>query len=98
MRWNDWLQIIALVVALGVFTPLLGRYIAAVFADDQTGDPEATSNGAAVARPAPFGERVFGPVERFIFRLCGVDPRREQRWNIYAISVVAFSAASVLFV
>ena len=42
------------------------------------------------------GDRVFGPVERVIYRLTGVDPSREQRWTIYARSLLAFSAVSVL--
>ena len=41
-------------------------------------------------------DRVFGPVERVIYRVCGIDERREQRWNIYALSVLAFSLVSVL--
>jgi K+-transporting ATPase ATPase A chain len=40
-------------------------------------------------------DRVFGPVERLIYRACRIDPDREQRWNVYALSVVAFSAAGV---
>jgi potassium-transporting ATPase potassium-binding subunit len=43
-------------------------------------------------------DRVFGPVERFIYRICRIDPEREQRWNIYALSVLAFSLVSFLFV
>ncbi|MBL8774802.1 MAG: potassium-transporting ATPase subunit KdpA [Acidimicrobiales bacterium] len=43
------------------------------------------------------GDRVFLPVERFVYRLAGVDPEREQRWNVYAYSLLAFSAVSVLF-
>ena len=35
-------------------------------------------------------------VERFIYRMAGVDPDREQRWNFYLVSVLAFSAVSVL--
>jgi K+-transporting ATPase ATPase A chain len=46
--------------------------------------------------PAP-GERVFGPVERLVYRATRVDERREQRWNVYALSVLAFSLLSVLF-
>jgi K+-transporting ATPase ATPase A chain len=34
-------------------------------------------------------------LERLIYRLVGVDPRTEQRWTGYAISVVAFSVVSV---
>ena len=42
------------------------------------------------------GDKVFGPVERLIFRIVRVDPDSEQRWNIYALSVLAFSLVSVL--
>ena len=42
------------------------------------------------------GDRVFAPVERLIYRVCGVDPEREQRWNVYAFSLLAFSLVSVL--
>jgi len=35
--------------------------------------------------------------ERGMYRLVGVDPDREQTWGVYARSVLAFSAVSVLF-
>ncbi|HEV7534468.1 MAG TPA: potassium-transporting ATPase subunit KdpA, partial [Acidimicrobiia bacterium] len=40
------------------------------------------------------GDRVFLPVERAIYRACRVDPDREQRWTVYAYSLLAFSAVS----
>jgi K+-transporting ATPase ATPase A chain len=42
------------------------------------------------------GDRVFLPVERFIYRFMRVDPKREQRWNVYTLSLLAFSLVSVL--
>ena len=39
---------------------------------------------------------MFLPVERVIYRVLGVDPSGEQRWTIYALSLLAFSAVSVL--
>jgi potassium-transporting ATPase potassium-binding subunit len=36
-------------------------------------------------------------VERGVYRLVGVDPARQQTWGVYARSVLAFSAVSVLF-
>jgi K+-transporting ATPase ATPase A chain len=56
--------------------------------------------GAYLARvlgggPAP-GDRVFLPIERAIYRVTGVDPSREQPWNIYALSLLAFSFVSVV--
>ena len=36
------------------------------------------------------GDRVFGPIERVIYRVGGIDPDREQRWSVYAIYVMWF--------
>ena len=44
------------------------------------------------------GDRFFLPIERTIYRLCGVDERREQRWTTYAYSLLAFSLVSFLVV
>jgi potassium-transporting ATPase potassium-binding subunit len=41
-------------------------------------------------------DRVFAPVERLVYRFCRIDPEREQRWNIYALSVLAFSVVGFL--
>jgi K+-transporting ATPase ATPase A chain len=41
-------------------------------------------------------DRVVGPVERVIYRVCRIDPEREQRWNVYALAVLAFSAMGIL--
>jgi K+-transporting ATPase ATPase A chain len=41
-------------------------------------------------------DRVFGPVERLIYRACRIDPQREQRWNIYTLSLLAFSVVGFL--
>ena len=56
--------------------------------------------GAYLARvlgggPAP-GDRGFLPIERAIYRITGVDPSREQPWNLYALSLLAFSFVSVV--
>jgi K+-transporting ATPase ATPase A chain len=40
--------------------------------------------------------RVLGPVERGIYRLCGIDPRRQQEWPEYAFSLLAFSILGLL--
>jgi K+-transporting ATPase ATPase A chain len=39
--------------------------------------------------------RVLGPVERLLYRLCGVDPRREQTWGAYAAAMLVFSAVTM---
>ena len=58
---------------------------------------------AAVHRP--FGDYMYRVVsgekssrpEKFIYRLVGVDRNAEQSWGVYARSVLAFSAVSILF-
>ena len=61
--------------------PFIGRYMARVYDDSD--------------RPAP-GDRFFLRIERPIYRICRVDPSREQRWTVYAYSVLAFSVISLL--
>jgi potassium-transporting ATPase potassium-binding subunit len=41
-------------------------------------------------------DRVFAPLERVIYRICGVDPSREQTWPVYALALISFSLVSVL--
>ena len=40
--------------------------------------------------------RVLGPVERLLYRLCGVDPRKEQDWKRYGASMLLFSLVTML--
>jgi K+-transporting ATPase ATPase A chain len=82
MSWQDIIEVVVLVVLLVVTVPPLGRYMADVFG--------ARADGSAR------GDRVFNPIERTIYRLCGIDAKREQRWNVYAISMMAFSLVSLL--
>ncbi|MCT2276883.1 potassium-transporting ATPase subunit KdpA [Micromonospora chalcea] len=60
---------------------------------------------ALVAVHRPFGDHMHrvvagtrsSRVERGIYRLVGVNPAVEQTWGVYARSVLAFSAVSLLF-
>src|SRR5262245_11507395 len=40
--------------------------------------------------------RAFGPLERAIYRICGIDPGREQGWQEYTVALLAFSALGLL--
>jgi K+-transporting ATPase ATPase A chain len=40
--------------------------------------------------------KLFGPIERFLCRLCGVDPRAQQTWKEYTIGMLVFSAITLL--
>jgi K+-transporting ATPase ATPase A chain len=76
-----WIQLIVFVGLIFLVTPVLGSYMAKVWAGGK----------------AP-GDRVFAPIERATYRLCGIDPESEQRWTTYTFALLAFSAVSVLFV
>lgn len=80
MSASSWLQFAVLIAVLLLTAPPLGRYMAGVYGDGEK---------------AP-GDKVFLPLERLIYRACRVDPKREQRWTVYAFSLLAFSAVSFL--
>jgi len=82
MEGPGFLFLLVLAVLVLVTAGPLGRYMARVYT------PDAPSRA----------DRVFLPVERAIYRLLRVDPEREQRWNVYALSLLAFSLVSFLAV
>ena len=47
---------------------------------------------------APYLERVLGPLERWMYRLGGIDKEQEMTWRQYAGAVLAFSLVSLLVV
>ncbi|MGH9277090.1 MAG: potassium-transporting ATPase subunit KdpA [Acidimicrobiales bacterium] len=80
MSTANWVQFFALIAVLLITAPVLGRYMARVYGDG----------------PSAPGDRVFLPVERLVYRVCRIDPASEQRWTVYAYSLLAFSAVSFL--
>ncbi len=82
MSAASWFQVIALIAVTMAAAVPLGRYMARVYGDGES---------------AP-GDRFFLPIERFIYRICRVDPSREQRWTTYAYALLAFSLFSFLVV
>jgi K+-transporting ATPase ATPase A chain len=82
MSANGWLQLALILAGLLAITKPLGIYLVRVL------DPE-------VEGPT-FLDRVLGPVERFIYRLVGVDPAREQGWRRYTFSMIMFTAVPTL--
>ena len=54
---------------------------------------------ARVYQGQPCGlDRVFGGLERIIYRLAGVDPKHEMGWRQYAVAVLLFNALGFLAV
>ena len=82
MSWQSIAFALGLIVALGITVVPLGRYMADVY-------------GARDDGKAP-GDRFFNPIERAIYKFCRIDHKREQRWNVYAMALLAFSIVSLL--
>jgi K+-transporting ATPase ATPase A chain len=52
--------------------------------------------GGYMARIFDGRARFLAPVERGLYRLCGIDPGREQHWAAYAVSLLVFHLLAVL--
>ncbi len=81
MDLYGWLQLILYVAVLLALTKPVGLYLVRVL------DP----NGKTYLEPA------LKPVERLMYRLFGLDSRKEQDWKQYTFSVLAFSMVGLLF-
>jgi K+-transporting ATPase ATPase A chain len=45
-----------------------------------------------------FLDPVVGPLERLIYRLCGVQPEEEMNWKVYALAVMLFNGLGLIAV
>ncbi len=78
---NAWFQFALFVGALLLVTKPLGLYLVRVLD----------------ARGRTFLDPVVKPFERLTYRLCGIDPEREQSWKGYTLALLVFSAVGMLF-
>src|SRR5256885_14286703 len=49
----------------------------------------------AFNREKTFLDPILRPIEKLVYRLTGVDERREMRWTEYAIAMLLFSGVSM---
>lgn len=53
---------------------------------------------ARVYAAKPCGlDRLFGPLERTLYRVCGIRPTAEMDWKTYGLAMLLFNAAGLLF-
>lgn len=82
MTSNTWTQIILYFVTLAVLAKPLGWYMARVFE----------------GKPCCGMDRVFGWLERAIYRISGIDPKEEMGWRKYTVAVLLFNAVGFVAV
>jgi len=76
-----WVQLALIVAGFVLITKPLGVYLVKILDPDVGGEPWLA--------------RALGPVERASYRVLGVDPRKEQTWKGYAVSMVLFTAVTM---
>jgi K+-transporting ATPase ATPase A chain len=79
----NWLQLFLYVAILVAITKPLGIYLLQVL------DPERAGRGT-------FLDRILGPLERGIYKLLGIDSKREQSWKQYGVAFFIFSMVTML--
>ena len=77
---NAWLQLALYVGILLLITKPLGLYLVQVLN----------------AQGRTFLDRIVRPFERATYRVCGIDPLKEQGWIAYTMSLLAFSLVGML--
>jgi K+-transporting ATPase ATPase A chain len=81
MNLFGWFQLALFIVLLFLLTKPVGIYLTRVL------DPEGKT----------FLDAALRPVERLLYRILGLDPKKEQAWQEYALSLVSFSLIGCLF-
>ena len=81
MNASGWLQLALYIVVLLLITKPLGIYLFQVL----------DANGKTFLDP------VLKPFERLTYRICGVNPEKEQGWILYTIAMLIFELVTVLF-
>jgi K+-transporting ATPase ATPase A chain len=81
MRSIDWLQLGLFVVAVALITKPMGLYLMQVLD----------------AQGKTWFDPVLKPLEKFTYRLMGINSAQEQNWKQYTIAMLLFSAVSCLF-
>jgi len=76
-----WIELTLYVLVLLLLTKPLGLYLVRVL----------DAEGKTLLDP------VLRPVERLLYRLFGLDPKKEQDWRQYALSMLAFSFVGLMF-
>jgi K+-transporting ATPase ATPase A chain len=83
MRGMDWVQLLIFCIGLLLLTKPMGIYLLRVLDPDQEG-------GLGIL------EKILGPIERLVYKVARIDPKREQNWKQYALSLLMLGMVTVL--
>lgn len=81
MKTTDFVQIALYIVSLIALTPILGSFMAKVFANERH-----------LLTP------IFGGLEKWTYKLSGINPDQEMNWKDYAKALITFNFLGFIFV
>jgi K+-transporting ATPase ATPase A chain len=84
MNASGWIQLVIFVIGLVLITKPMGLYLLRVL------DPEI-EGGMGIL------EKAFGWLERLIYKVSGIDPKKQQNWKQYCIAVLIFGTVATVF-
>src|SRR5580658_7488003 len=80
---SGWIQLIVFCIGLFLITKPMGIYLMRVLDPDVEG-------GMGIL------EKIFGPIERLIYKIALIDPKKQQNWKQYTLSYVMLGMITVL--
>jgi potassium-transporting ATPase potassium-binding subunit len=83
LHGTDWIQLLVFCIGLVLITKPMGIYLLRVLDPEQEG-------GLGVF------ERILKPIERLAYWVARVDPKKQQNWKQYGISIVLIGATTTL--
>ena len=83
LHGSDWIQLLVFCIGLLAITKPMGIYLLRVLDPDVEG-------GLGIF------ERILKPIERLVYLVAGIDPKKQQNWKQFGISIVLIGAVTTL--
>jgi potassium-transporting ATPase potassium-binding subunit len=83
MSGSGWVQLLAFCIGLILITKPMGLYLLRVL------DPEVEGGVGPL-------EKILGPIERFTYFIARVDPKKQQNWKQYLLSLLMLGLVTMI--
>ena len=83
MTASGWIQLLLFLIGVAVITKPMGLYLLRVLDPDKEG-------GMGIL------EKIFGPVERLVYWVARVNPKKQQNWKQYMIAMLMLGMVTML--
>jgi K+-transporting ATPase ATPase A chain len=83
MSGSGWIQLVVFCIGLILITKPMGLYLLRVL------DPEV-EGGLGIM------EKILGPVEWLVYKVCRIDPKKQQNWKQYLFALLSLGLVTIL--